>query len=71
MPIYEYICSECKTKFEVSATLDEKESGLKPKCPNCGSEKTIRFFGGLNFINSSKGGGFMPGSGCGPGCGCS
>ncbi|MCM8830419.1 MAG: zinc ribbon domain-containing protein [Candidatus Omnitrophica bacterium] len=71
MPIYEYVCTECKNRFEVSATLAEKEKGLKPDCPRCGSKNTVRFFGGLNFISRSGGGGFNMGSGCGPGCGCS
>ncbi|MGC8765870.1 MAG: FmdB family zinc ribbon protein [Brevinematia bacterium] len=69
MPAYEYVCTECGNKFEVFATLTEKEKGLKPECPKCGSIKTVRFFGGLNFIKTS-GGGFTSGSGCGPGCGC-
>ncbi len=70
MPIYEYLCSECKTTFDVRATLAEKEKGLKPKCPKCGSEKTIRSFSRINLISSSQGRNFTPGPSCGPGCAC-
>lgn len=73
MPTYEYVCSECKNKFDVYATLAEKEKGLKPECPNCHSKKTIQVFGSISVIGGSKGG-FNPGSmpGCGPtaGPGC-
>ena len=73
MPNYEYVCSECQNKFDVYATMAEKEKGLKPECPNCHSKKTIQVFGSFNFLGGSKGG-FNPGSmpGCGPtaGPGC-
>lgn len=69
--IYEYVCSECQNKFEVRATLSEKEKGLKPECPNCHSKKTIRVFSGFAVKGSSRGGGFDPcaGGGCGPNAG--
>jgi putative FmdB family regulatory protein len=37
MPVYEYICNECKKKFSwlVGVTADEE----KPSCPRCGSKK--------------------------------
>lgn len=70
MPTYEYACSECQNKFDVYATLAEKEKGLKPECPNCHSKKTIQVFGSFAIGNGSKDG-FNPSSmpGCGPGCG--
>ncbi|MCJ7645504.1 zinc ribbon domain-containing protein [bacterium] len=73
MPTYEYVCSECQNKFDVYATMAEKEKGLKPECPNCHSKKTIQVFGSVNFLGGSKGGfnsGSMPGCGpaAGPGC---
>ena len=34
MPIYEYLCSNCKQKFELMRPMSEAaESGV---CPNCG-----------------------------------
>lgn len=53
MPIYEYFCQNCENKFEIKATMQEKEKGLKTKCPGCGSNKTIQILG--NFFAFSKG----------------
>lgn len=55
MPIYEYICLECKEKIEIWATLSEKEKGLKVICPKCNSSKTTRIFGNISVIGGSKG----------------
>ena len=37
MPVYEYICDECKRRFSwlVGVTADKE----KPSCPRCGSKK--------------------------------
>jgi putative FmdB family regulatory protein len=41
MPIYEYTCQKCNTKFEqLVRTMSGSET--KFKCPKCGSEKTAR-----------------------------
>lgn len=40
MPIYEYVCEECKTRFE---RIVSAKNG-KPECPKCGSQRsTIQF----------------------------
>jgi len=40
MPIYEYACQECDTKFEqLVRTMSGNE---KFKCPRCGSTRTAR-----------------------------
>ena len=36
MPIYEYLCSKCNTKFEELRPLSEAED--KATCPQCQSE---------------------------------
>lgn len=64
--IYEYICSDCGSMTEVSATVSEYEAGLKITCPKCGSTKMARVFGGFAIV--SKGGGMNFG-GCGPSAG--
>jgi len=70
MPIYEYFCQSCENKFEIKASISEKEKGLRIKCPSCSSDKTIQILG--NFFTFSKGGGSDFGGGCGsnptPGC---
>lgn len=68
MPTYEYVCSECQNKFDVRASIAQKEAGLKPECPNCHSKKTIQVFSGFAIGGGSKGG-FNPGGGFMPGCG--
>jgi putative FmdB family regulatory protein len=40
MPLYEFQCQDCQAVFEVRATFKEKEQGLTPECPQCGSEET-------------------------------
>jgi putative FmdB family regulatory protein len=40
MPIYEYRCAECESKFEKIRSMSEKDSPLG--CPSCGSEKSRR-----------------------------
>ena len=72
MPTYEYVCTECQNKFDVFATLSEKEKGLRPECPKCQSQKTNQVFSSFTVIGGIKGGNFnmMPGCGpaAGPGC---
>lgn len=63
MPIYEYFCQDCEKKFDVKASLSEKEKGLKASCPGCGSKRTIQILG--SFFTFSKGSSSF-GSGCGP-----
>ena len=40
MPLYEYQCENCQAVFEVRATFEEKEDGLKPECPQPESKQT-------------------------------
>jgi putative FmdB family regulatory protein len=74
MPIYEYICDSCETRFE--KIVINKQQDLA--CPKCASKKaTIQ----LSVFATSSGSGasaksttsFSGGSGgscCGGGCGC-
>ena len=41
MPIYEYTCSSCKTRFE-QLVRSMKAADEAQKCPKCGSDKTAR-----------------------------
>lgn len=73
MPIYEYICDDCKTPFEKLVFNQQQEIS----CPKCSSKKaTIQ----LSVFATSNGGSAKPsgpsfsGSGgggcCGGGCAC-
>ena len=75
MPIYEYLCEECETRFEKIVINKQQEIA----CPKCASKKAsiqVSVFatvnGGANGASAksstpSFGGG---GSCCGGGCGC-
>ena len=72
MPIYEYICDECKTPFEKLVFSKQQEIS----CPKCSSKKaTVQ----LSVFSSAVAGGSTKSSGpsfsgggscCGGGCGC-
>lgn len=70
MPTYGYICQDCEEDFEIKATIEEKEKGLKVNCPTCGSNRVVQVFGGIAlFSRGSRGGSFSSTPGCGPICG--
>jgi putative FmdB family regulatory protein len=54
VPVYEYQCSDCGHKFDVVATLAEKEAGLKPKCPKCGRLRANQVFSRFTLLTGSK-----------------
>lgn len=53
MPIYEYSCRDCGSRFE---KLQKSGSGSKPACPSCGSEETIKEFSTFSSVESSSSG---------------
>jgi len=74
MPIYEYVCDECDTRFERIVMNKQQEIA----CPKCTSKKAtiqLSVFAASNGASSgaakspvsSSGGG---GGCCGGGCGC-
>ena len=77
MPVYEYYCSHCHTKFDALRTMRQADDPIA--CENCESERTARvlsvFFAtsggqpasGQSFGGMSEGGG---GCGCGGACSC-
>lgn len=72
MPIYEYVCCECKTEFEELVFSQDEV----PPCPKCSSTKVEKLMSACAV--QTEGGGDMPdlgamppmgGGGCGPGGG--
>lgn len=49
MPLYDYICQDCRAKFDVKASVAEYESGLDVRCPDCESERVKRSLTALGF----------------------
>lgn len=70
MPTYEYTCSDCGEQFDVFASISEKERGLSPLCPRCGSSNTSQVLGGFAFLGAGSPlpFGCSPGQDFGPGC---
>ncbi|MGH9704639.1 MAG: FmdB family zinc ribbon protein [Candidatus Acidiferrales bacterium] len=77
MPIYEYVCEDCTTRFE---RVVMSKNG-KPECPKCGSRKAAMQFsvfaahGGNGSSTSNRGAGdsapAASSCACTPrGCGC-
>lgn len=54
MPVYEFQCQDCGKKFEIVATLAEKEIGLDPTCPKCGRKRARQIFSRFTLIAGSK-----------------
>ena len=54
MPVYEFQCQDCGKKFEIVATLAEKEAGLDPACPKCGRHRARQVFSRFTLLAGSK-----------------
>jgi putative FmdB family regulatory protein len=61
MPIYEYMCFDCKERFEVIRAMKDADAPIV--CLNCESDHTSRL---LSLFNASSGGKVVAGaqSGC-------
>jgi putative FmdB family regulatory protein len=68
MPIYEYVCDECKSRYERIVTA---QNG-KPECPKCGSHRsTIQFSTfAARTGNGSSSASASAESAAGSACGC-
>lgn len=55
MATYSYKCSDCSNKFDIEATIEEKEMNSKEKfvCPKCKSSKIKQEFSISNFFKSA------------------
>lgn len=68
MPIFEYICRDCGSRFELLRSADSVEP---VKCPSCGSTKTDKLLSAFASQVSGSTGSGSSGSGCGGGSGFS
>ena len=67
MPIYEYICLDCKYTFETLRPM--KDSDAPIACEKCASGHTSRM---ISVFNAQSGGRVVAGNAAGSGCaGCS
>ena len=68
MPRYDYCCEECFETFELRASMAKYKGYLKshrPRCPQCGSPKTLRAFSPVNILSPKA---KQPGGTAGGGC---
>ncbi len=75
MPLYEYYCAECQTKFDALRPMNKADVAIQ--CKNCESMRTSRtlsLFASFRKSNSTTQTTMPGGSGggcCGGACGCS
>ena len=53
MPIYEFMCLNCRKKFTMPLTVNDFEKG-KYHCPSCKSKKVEEQFTSVNVVTSKK-----------------
>ena len=63
MPIYEYVCSDCKSHFEELVSINSREIIRCPQCASVKVKKTIS----ANSFRTNHGGASIP-SGALSGC---
>lgn len=70
MPLYEYHCQECNSRFEVRRAIRELEAHTE--CPHCHSEDVARQVSLFMHMTKDDSGSQISGSGCACGgqCGC-
>ncbi len=63
MPLYEYRCSDCETRFDALRAMSDADVPIV--CPKCGSENTCRMISLFSAVGSE---GVIAGAGtsCGP-----
>ncbi len=66
MPVYEYSCPECGTKFE-KFVFSHSEKHRTKKCPNCNHDKAKRIISSPSAISGGKSMAPSPSSACGGG----
>lgn len=50
MPLYEYQCSDCETRFDALRAMSQADAAIA--CPQCGSENTQRAISLFSAIGS-------------------
>ena len=67
MPLYDFHCEQCETRFEVRASIKEKQAGLQPECPTCHGHAVRQVVTAGLVLHGNDGGNI---SSSGPACGC-
>ena len=67
MPIYEYVCQDCRVKYE--KFVRSGSTSVELRCPNCGStnaEKALSLFGTRSSGSQSSQAAASQAAACGP-----
>ena len=70
MPLYEYFCADCRTKFEALRPMAKADDGIA--CEECGGTQTARVLS-VFAVKAGDGASLKPsagGCGCGGACAC-
>jgi putative FmdB family regulatory protein len=62
VPLYEYHCADCGSRFEVLQRMGQGPEGLE--CPDCGKTEVEKEYS--TFASSMAGGSSLGGGGCAP-----
>ena len=62
MPLYEYHCTACGSRFELLRRMGQGSEGLE--CPSCGQTEVEKEYS--TFAGAVSGGGVGGGGGCAP-----
>ena len=70
MPLYEYKCSDCETRFDALRGMADADAPIA--CPTCGSDNTCRL---ISLFSAIGGDGVIAGAGascgsCAPSASC-
>ena len=70
MPVYEYLCADCHTKFDALRSMKDADAPIA--CEHCESEHTARTLSLVIALSGGKAIDGMSGGGCACGgqCGC-
>lgn len=78
MPLYEYYCSQCTTKFDALRPINQADAPIK--CEHCDSQRTARVLSVFFAVGGGSSAGQSPaemrtdsrggGGCCGGSCGC-
>jgi putative FmdB family regulatory protein len=70
MPFYTFHCEDCEATFDVRATIQDREAGLRPPCPKCASHEVQQVItAGLLLHSSGSDRRTAPACACGPNAG--
>jgi putative FmdB family regulatory protein len=53
MPVYEYVCNNCKKRFRETKPVSEYDP-KKARCPKCRSRRVERLFSTVHVATSKK-----------------